>query len=292
MLKQRVITAVLLLPLVACLLFLPDLLTFSAILVPIFGILAWEWSRLLQTNAAIQSAFIVLVLAAIGGLFYQLNLQNFFSDTSLPLLWYDVYPFKLLAVALLVWIVASILVLLYPKLSNVLFRGPWLRAVFGIVILAAAWLAIVVIRSLLIQVDHNLGAWMLLLMLLIIWGADVGAYFAGKSLGKTKLAPVVSPNKTWEGAIGGLVLAVIVGVTVASLLSLNLDWFKFSVFVVIMVVLSVFGDLFESMLKRQADIKDSSNILPGHGGLLDRLDSTLSVAPFFVAGVLWLELLG
>ena len=129
-------------------------------------------------------------------------------------------------------------------------------------------------------------------MLLIIWGADVGAYFAGKSLGKTKLAPVVSPNKTWEGAIGGLVLAVIVGVTVASLLSLNLDWFKFSVFVVIMVVLSVFGDLFESMLKRQADIKDSSNILPGHGGLLDRLDSTLSVAPFFVAGVLWLELLG
>lgn len=292
MLKQRVITAVLLLPLVACLLFLPDLLTFSAILVPIFGILAWEWSRLLQTNAAIQSAFIVLVLAAIGGLFYQLNLQNFFSDTSLPLLWYDVYPFKLLAVALLVWIVASILVLLYPKLSNVLFRGPWLRAVFGIVILAAAWLAIVVIRSLLIQVDHNLGAWMLLLMLLIIWGADVGAYFAGKSLGKTKLAPVVSPNKTWEGAIGGLVLAVIVGVTVASLLSLNLDWLKFSVFVVIMVVLSVFGDLFESMLKRQADIKDSSNILPGHGGLLDRLDSTLSVAPFFVAGVLWLELLG
>ena len=181
MLKQRVITAVLLLPLVACLLFLPDLLTFSAILVPIFGILAWEWSRLLQTNAAIQSAFIILVLAAIGGLFYQLNLQNFFSDTSLPLLWYDVYPFKLLAVALLVWIVASILVLLYPKLSNVLFRGPWLRAVFGIVILAAAWLAIVVIRSLLIQVDHNLGAWMLLLMLLIIWGADVGAYFAGKS---------------------------------------------------------------------------------------------------------------
>ena len=292
MLKQRVITVVLLLPLVACLLFLPDLLTFSAILVPIFGILAWEWSRLLQTNAAIQSAFIILVLAAIGGLFYQLNLQNFFSDTSLPLLWYDVYPFKLLAVALLVWIVASILVLLYPKLSNVLFRGPWLRAVFGIVILAAAWLAIVVIRSLLIQVDHNLGAWMLLLMLLIIWGADVGAYFAGKSLGKTKLAPVVSPNKTWEGAIGGLVLAVIVGVTVASLLSLNLDWFKFSVFVVIMVVLSVFGDLFESMLKRQADIKDSSNILPGHGGLLDRLDSTLSVAPFFVAGVLWLELLG
>jgi len=290
-LKQRIITAVLLLPLVGCLLFLPDLLTFSAILVPIFGILAWEWSRLLQTGKAGQSVFIVLSLAAVGGLFYQLYQQDFFSEASLPLLWYDAYPFKLLIVALLVWVVASISVLLYPKTTKTLFRGPWLRGLLGIVILAAAWLAIVVIRSLLINVDYTLGAWMLLLMLVIIWGADVGAYFAGKTWGKTKLAPVVSPNKTWEGALGGLVLAVAVGMAVASLLSLELDWLKFTVFVIVMVVLSVFGDLFESMLKRQANIKDSSNILPGHGGLLDRLDSTLSVAPFFVAGVLWLELL-
>ena len=291
MLKQRIITAVLLLPLVGCLLFLPDLLTFSAILVPIFGILVWEWSRLLQTGKAGQSVFIVLSLAAVGGLFYQLYQQDFFSEASLPLLWYDAYPFKLLIVALLVWVVASISVLLYPKTTKTLFRGPWLRGLLGIVILAAAWLAIVVIRSLLINVDYTLGAWMLLLMLVIIWGADVGAYFAGKTWGKTKLAPVVSPNKTWEGALGGLVLAVAVGMAVASLLSLELDWLKFTVFVIVMVVLSVFGDLFESMLKRQANIKDSSNILPGHGGLLDRLDSTLSVAPFFVAGVLWLELL-
>ena len=291
MLKQRIITAVLLLPLVGCLLFLPDLLTFSAILVPVFGILAWEWSRLLQTGKAGQSIFIVLSLAAVGGLFYQLYQQNFFSEASLPLLWYDAYPFKLLVVALLVWVVASIFVLLYPKTTKTLFRGPWLRGLFGIVILAAAWLAIVVIRSLLINVDYTLGAWMLLLMLVVIWGADVGAYFAGKTWGKTKLAPVVSPNKTWEGAFGGLVLAVAVGMGVASLLSLELDWLKFTVFVIVMVVLSGFGDLFESMLKRQANIKDSSNILPGHGGLLDRLDSTLSVAPFFVAGVLWLELL-
>ena len=174
MLKQRIITAVLLLPLVGCLLFLPDLLTFSAILVPIFGILAWEWSRLLQTSKAGQSIFIVLSLAAVGGLFYQLYQQNFFNEASLPLLWYDAYPFKLLIVALLVWVIASIFVLLYPKTTKTLFRGPWLRGLFGIVILAAAWLAIVVIRSLLINVDYSLGAWMLLLMLVLILPVRLG----------------------------------------------------------------------------------------------------------------------
>lgn len=291
MLKQRIITAVLLLPLVVCLLFLPNLMTFSAILIPVFGILAWEWSRLLQTNLALRTGFIIISLAAIGALFYQLYQQDFFELAQLPTLWYQVYPFKLLTVALLIWIVATALVLIYPKGGKVLFRGPGLRAFFGIVILAAAWLAIVVIRSFNISLDHNTGAWMLLLMLIVIWGADVGAYFAGKNFGKTKLAPVVSPNKTWEGAIGGLVLANLVGISLALMLGLTLDWLQFIVFLVLIVALSVIGDLFESMLKRRADIKDSSNILPGHGGLLDRLDSTLSVAPFFAVGVMWLELL-
>lgn len=291
MLKQRIITAVLLLPLVACLLFLPNLWTFSALLVPVFGILAWEWSRLLQTNWAIRAGFILITLAVIGALFYQLDQQQFFQQALLPQSWTDVYPFKLLVVSLLIWVVATALVLIYPKGGNVLFKGPWLRSVFGIAILASAWLAIVVIRSFNIVEDHNTGAWMLLLMLVIIWGADVGAYFAGKNFGKTKLAPVVSPNKTWEGVFGGLLLAIAVGITLATVLSLQIEWLRFALFLVVLVALSVIGDLFESMLKRRAEIKDSSNILPGHGGLLDRLDSTLSVAPFFVTGVLWLELL-
>ena len=291
MLKQRIITAVLLLPLVACLLFLPNLWTFSALLVPVFGILAWEWSRLLQTNWAIRAGFILITLAVIGALFYQLDQQQFFQQALLPQSWTDVYPFKLLVVSLLIWVVATALVLIYPKGGKVLFKGPWLRSVFGIVVLASAWLAIVVIRSFNIVEDHNTGAWMLLLMLVIIWGADVGAYFAGKNFGKTKLAPVVSPNKTWEGVFGGLLLAIAVGITLATVLSLQIEWLRFALFLVVLVALSVIGDLFESMLKRRAEIKDSSNILPGHGGLLDRLDSTLSVAPFFVTGVLWLELL-
>lgn len=290
MLKQRIITAVLLLPLVVCLLFLPDLMTFSAILIPVFGILAWEWSRLLQTNKAVQGIFIIAVIAAVGGLFYQLHNTLFFEQAVLPQLWHETYPFKLLVVAMMVWVVATILVMLYPKLTRVLFRGPWLRMAFGLAILSAAWLAIIVIRSLNIIQDPMMGAWLLLLMLFIIWGADVGAYFAGKNFGKRKLARVVSPNKTWEGAFGGLALAIIVGAGLATTLSLQIEWVSFIAFLVLLVAISVIGDLFESMLKRQANIKDSSNILPGHGGLLDRLDSTLSVAPFFLAGLLWLEL--
>lgn len=290
MLKQRIITAVLLLPLVVCLLFLPDLMTFAAILIPVFGILAWEWSRLLQTNKAVQGAFIIAVIAVIGGLFYQLHDTLFFEQAELPQLWHETYPYKLMVVAMMVWVVATILVMLYPKLVRILFRGPWLRMVFGLAILSAAWLAIVVIRSLNIIQDPMMGAWLLLLMLFIIWGADVGAYFAGKNFGKRKLAKVVSPNKTWEGAFGGLALAIIVGIGLATTLSLQIEWLSFIAFLVLLVAISVIGDLFESMLKRQASIKDSSNILPGHGGLLDRLDSTLSVAPFFLAGLLWLEL--
>ncbi|WP_223669583.1 phosphatidate cytidylyltransferase [Kangiella shandongensis] len=292
MLKQRVITAVLLLPLVACLLFIPNLKLFSVILLPVFGILGWEWSRLLQTNLVVRSGFIAAVLVAVGGLWYQLHALEFFVDAQLPQQWYLIYPFKLLIVALLVWVLATALVLLYPRATRMLFRGPWMRALLGVAILAAAWLAIVVIRSFHISQDYYLGAWMLLLMLVVIWGADVGAYFAGKNFGKRKLAPIVSPNKTWEGVIGGLVLAVALGVTVSLLLNLHFEWAQLIIFVVLMVAMSVIGDLFESMLKRRAEIKDSSNILPGHGGLLDRLDSTLSVAPFFVVGVLWLELLG
>ncbi|AOE50359.1 phosphatidate cytidylyltransferase [Kangiella sediminilitoris] len=292
MLKQRIITAVLLLPLVACLLFLPNLMIFSAILVPVFGILAWEWSKLIQAGSVLRAVFIIMVLAAIGSLGYQLYSNQFFELAEIPQQWHQLYPFKLLLVALMIWVVAAVLVIVYPKGGRVLFRGPWLRALLGIAILAAAWLAIVLIRSFDIAQNYYTGSWMLLLMLFIIWGADVGAYFAGKNFGKRKLAPVVSPNKTWEGAIGGLILAVILGIVVSVALGLHFKWTQLVTFVVLMVILSVIGDLFESMLKRKAEIKDSSNILPGHGGLLDRLDSTLSVAPFYVAGVLWLKLLG
>lgn len=304
MLKQRIITALVLLPLAIVLLFYPSLQTFSLILIPIFGLLAWEWSGLLETkNVIVKSGFVVATLAVISFFFYQLFNIGFFASeqqiVSIGL--FDTgsgtvsskelsgYPFKSLMVAALIWIVALVMVLLYPKGTRLWTRGAALRMLFGFVILPAAWLAVVVIRSYDYQAEPNYGGFMLLLMFLIIWGADVGAYFAGKTFGKHKLAPIVSPNKTWEGFFGGMVVSLLVAYGYGSYIGLPLDIGYFMVFVLILVLVSVVGDLFVSMLKRKAGVKDTSNILPGHGGLLDRLDSTLSVAPFFVVLLSWLK---
>jgi phosphatidate cytidylyltransferase len=126
-------------------------------------------------------------------------------------------------------------------------------------------------------------------LLLVVWLADIGAYFAGKALGRHKLAPSISPGKTWEGAIGGWVAVIVIGAlaaatgfyapTVFTALVAHLGWVRAFIALTVLVVFSVVGDLFESLLKRQAGVKDSSGLLPGHGGVLDRIDALLPVLP-------------
>ncbi|MCG8434327.1 MAG: phosphatidate cytidylyltransferase, partial [Gammaproteobacteria bacterium] len=148
----------------------------------------------------------------------------------------------------------------------------------GVLALVPCWAAITALH------DRQPQGWQLLLFLLVlIWAADIGAYFAGKAWGKNKLAPNISPGKTWEGVFGGLAASL------AAALLANY-WLGFPLLiilplVVILVALSVVGDLSESMLKRQAHIKDSGSLFPGHGGVLDRLDSLLATAPMFLLGL-------
>lgn len=296
MFKQRVITALLLLPLAIVFLFYPSLQTFAFILMAVFGLLAWEWSGLLETkHAVVKYGFVAVTLAVLGFFCYQLFNIGFFENPNHIFIQkagtglLEIYPFKALMVSALVWILACILVLMFPNGTKLWTRGAALRMLFGWVMLPAAWLAIVMIRSANIAVDHYYGGFLLLLMFLIIWGADVGAYLAGKAFGKHKLSPVVSPNKTWEGFFGGLLTSMLVAYALAVYMGMPLPLTYFIPFVIVLGIVSVFGDLFVSMLKRQAQVKDTSNILPGHGGILDRLDSTLSVAPFFVILLLWLK---
>jgi phosphatidate cytidylyltransferase len=133
-----------------------------------------------------------------------------------------------------------------------------------------------------------LGPQLVLFLLLLVWAADVGAFFAGRAFGRLKLAPRVSPNKTWEGLIGGVVVSTVVAVA-------GVWWFgrpplAFICLSVAVVLISIVGDLTESMFKRFAGLKDSGSIFPGHGGVLDRFDSVFAAAPIFLLGLYWLNL--
>lgn len=151
----------------------------------------------------------------------------------------------------------------------------------GVFTLAPCWLALIIIRS-----AEN-GAIILTFVLCLIWSTDIGAYFSGKWWGKTKLIPKVSPNKTWQGLYGGILLTIIVAVIGCIVFNISpLDWLIVVALAIVVAILSVIGDLLESMLKRQINIKDTGNYLPGHGGLLDRIDSLTAAVPIFLLGCL------
>jgi phosphatidate cytidylyltransferase len=178
-----------------------------------------------------------------------------------------------LIAAELLWACAFVAVLSYPVQTR---TTPVLVA--GIVVLSAAWLAVHVLHGL-----GPEGPGLVLTGLLIVWSADVGAFFVGRTVGRTPLAPRVSPKKTWEGVVGGLVLACITGSIAAAVLSL-----PFAVLVPLsagVALVSVVGDLGISLLKRRAGLKDSGVLLPGHGGILDRFDGVTAALPFFVLGL-------
>ena len=268
MLKQRIITALILIPIVIGGLFFLPFPQF-AIFISVFMLAAaWEFAPLMGWRdwpKRLLYLVIIAVLLALG--FIRQN---------------DAFIENVLIGSSIFWLIALALVMAYPKSSRY-WANPLSRALMGIFVIVPTFLALLYLKSL---ADSHL--W-LIFLLLLIWGADTGAYFAGRRFGRRKLAAAVSPGKSWEGVFGGLALTLVVAIVIGWA-----NWFpqmaiwQLVLLTLVVVPISVLGDLFESMLKRFTDIKDSGNLLPGHGGVLDRIDSLTAAAPIFALSLIWL----
>ena len=263
MLRERVITALLLAPLVMLVIFwVPHVVTLAALALLVIGA-AWEWSAFPRFTQYSARALYVAVVAACIVATWWFGVQRDEID-------------RLIHIALLWWVFALIWVAIAPARVN-----RTTAAGAGLLVLVPAWLALSRL--------HALGPELLLFLILLVVAADVGAYFAGRSFGRNKLAPRVSPGKTWEGVLGGFAAAALMA-------AIGVWWFKvdaprFAALCIIVVVASIIGDLTESLFKRHAGLKDSGTLLPGHGGLLDRVDSITAAAPVFLVGLERLGLL-
>lgn len=260
MLRTRVITALLLVAGLALILFamppLAAVLAFAAIA----ALAAWEWGGLMKQDqpARLMYAFVLLLFC------WQLTV-------AAP----NLVPF-LLGLSVAFWI---LVVPLWFRFKWRLAGNDFFGYLLGALVILPTWAAMVAL--------HAVSTWLMLAVMALVWVADITAYFAGRAFGKHKLAPTISPGKTWEGVAGAVVGVLIYGAIVLSLSPLGAlltDRLPFAVpllamMLVLLTAVSVMGDLFESLLKRQAGIKDSSNLLPGHGGVLDRIDALTSTLP-------------
>ena len=256
MLRTRVVTALLLVAGFVLILFamppLAAVLAFAAIA----ALAAWEWGGLMRQDqpARVMYAFVLLLFC------WQLTVA---APQLVPLL---------LAVSAVFWI---LVVPLWFRFKWTLAGNDFFGYLLGALVILPTWVAMVAL--------HAVSTWLLLAVMALVWVADISAYFAGRKFGKHKLAPGISPGKTWEGVAGAVVGVLIYGGIVLMFSPLKgelaLPLPLLVLLLILLTAVSVMGDLFESLLKRQAGVKDSSKLLPGHGGVLDRIDALTSTLP-------------
>ncbi len=271
MLKQRIITGALLsIVFLVCLFFLPWFgFTVFVALVLLIG--AWEWSNLAGFGTFYQrllysAATLLLMLSAA---FYVGMSDSIIGQSEVR---------NVLLVAGAWWALALLWVQSYPT-SAVLWGSRWGRVLMGWLVLIPSWLSLSYLHQ------YSSGSWLILLVMLTVVVADSGAYFFGKAFGRRKLVVQVSPGKSWEGFWGGLLCCSILGLAIAAYIGFK-NWLPLFIIILLTALASVLGDLLESMVKRHRNIKDSGTILPGHGGMLDRIDSITAAAPVFTLGVI------
>jgi phosphatidate cytidylyltransferase len=266
MLKLRILTAVILIPLVLGILFFAPYFVFEGVTAVWMLLGAWEWAKLMGLEHRYERLLYVVFIGVLLALAY---FWEFVSENILVIAggWWSL-------------ITITIIYLVYKKRELTL--PAWLVGLSGVLTIIPCWVGLSALRA----IPH--GDILLLLLLLCVWGADSGAYFAGRFWGHHKLAPLISPKKTWEGCYGGALAVALVIAVYCLLQNLSTDsvitWFSVGLLI---LVVSIVGDLFESLLKRGRSIKDSGQLLPGHGGILDRLDSLFAAAPVFALCIIF-----
>jgi phosphatidate cytidylyltransferase len=277
MLKQRVITAVVLLAILLAALIAPSPMPLVLLLALIASCALWEWLRLTWPSPGSQAPALIAILAGAGLL---LVCVQWLASPPEAWTWS-------LFLSINAWLLPLVCVLWLLGASTLVVRGNTQTRGNGPLLSLFALLAVLATWASLVQLFRIYGSWYLVSLLAVIWVADIAAYFAGKAFGKHKLAPCVSPGKSWEGAVGGVLAAVIwvlasgmIKGSFGAVLLARWSWWQVVLIAVFLAALSIVGDLFESLLKRRAGVKDSSQLLPGHGGVYDRIDALLPVAPF------------
>lgn len=268
MLKTRIITALILGPLVLAAIIFLSPLYFAIFTAIVLALGAWEWGDLAGLPARSRLFFSGAVLLAFQAMWgFDAEVQRSLLHASL-VLW-----------GIIFWWVKS-----YPDSATV-WGNTTKRTFLGLFILSFAWLSINLLKQ------HEQGVFLIFLLLAMVWAADIGAYFAGRKWGDRKLLPAVSPGKTWAGVYGALVSTVIVTLLML-FFSGYLDnatagsWLLFVLLALVMTVVSIAGDLAESMVKRHRGVKDSGKLLPGHGGIMDRIDSLVAALPLYTVALI------
>lgn len=263
-LTKRVLTALVLLPIAIAIVLLSPLPWFAVIIALVFALAGWEWTRLCGVESyVVRSLLVVFFLASCAALWWLRDTPVWWLVIALGVAWW--------AVALL-W---------FRRVSfgaAPLARNAAIKLLAGAFVLIPAWTAAMQLHG-----NPEQGPYWVLFMLVLIWAADSFAYFSGSRWGRKKLAPTISPGKTWAGVYGGLVGSGLVAVLGGWLLGkTGWEWALLVLAAVLTIAVSIVGDLFESLVKRQANVKDSGKLFPGHGGLFDRLDSVFAALPIFV----------
>lgn len=263
-LKKRIVTAfVLIAAVLLSVLLLPNLWFAVVSLLVFVSISGWEWSRLVSLEGFHRGLYVAWLLL-VSYLAYR------WSDSR----------WVFMVLGLVWWSLVLVLLATYEQGTALYKENKWLLRVSAFFVLIPAWVALITL--------HQQHQSLVIYLIALVAMADSGAYFSGKAFGKNKLAPELSPGKTREGMFGGLLGATILSILGAWYFALPLqDWTYFIFLSMAVAIMSVAGDLFESLMKREVGQKDSGNILPGHGGMLDRVDGLLAALPIFTMGILW-----